>query len=204
MTKPPRHVAIAIVFCAQTHRVLMVTSRKHPQLWLMPKGGIEDGETAGQAAVRESFEEAGTPSDLFVPDDADELLTVDVPASPSQKRGSVWHVHAVMVEREEDLLENWLERHERRREWLAPVDALARIGEWYSDPSAAAEIEVVPSRPPTPRSAASTQPDVSGYSAAGSAISISSSTGNKNDAKGGAMERALRTFTGVYGWDKQG
>ncbi len=30
----PRHVALAIPFCPATHRVLLITSRKHPNLWI--------------------------------------------------------------------------------------------------------------------------------------------------------------------------
>jgi hypothetical protein len=32
--KPPRHVALAIVYSVSTHRILMVTSRKHAHLWI--------------------------------------------------------------------------------------------------------------------------------------------------------------------------
>lgn len=32
--KSPRNVAVAIIFDSQTARVLMVTSRKHPNLWI--------------------------------------------------------------------------------------------------------------------------------------------------------------------------
>lgn len=30
----PRHVAVAIPFCPDTHRVLLITSRKHPNYWI--------------------------------------------------------------------------------------------------------------------------------------------------------------------------
>lgn len=76
--KAPRHVAVALVFDRATGRLLMVSSRAHPDLWIcaffdincralqvcvhelicvVPKGGIEEGESSGEAAVRESWEE---------------------------------------------------------------------------------------------------------------------------------------------------
>jgi diadenosine hexaphosphate hydrolase (ATP-forming) len=37
----------------------VVTARRDPSLWVLPKGHIEPGESSEQAAVREVFEEAG-------------------------------------------------------------------------------------------------------------------------------------------------
>jgi 8-oxo-dGTP pyrophosphatase MutT (NUDIX family) len=39
---------------------LIVEARRSPGTWVLPKGHIEDGETAEQAAVREVQEEAGS------------------------------------------------------------------------------------------------------------------------------------------------
>lgn len=38
---------------------LVVTSRRNPDLWIFPKGHVEPGETAADAAQRELREEAG-------------------------------------------------------------------------------------------------------------------------------------------------
>lgn len=32
--KPPRHVAVAIVFDSQAHKLLMVSSRAYPAMWI--------------------------------------------------------------------------------------------------------------------------------------------------------------------------
>jgi diadenosine hexaphosphate hydrolase (ATP-forming) len=48
-------------------RILLVTSKKQPGFWIFPKGHIEPGETAAQAGVRETEEEAGVTGDLLGP-----------------------------------------------------------------------------------------------------------------------------------------
>ncbi|KAF2351640.1 NUDIX hydrolase domain [Trinorchestia longiramus] len=45
-------------------KVLLVTSRKDPSLWIVPGGGIEPDEAAASAAVREVKEEAGVSGTL--------------------------------------------------------------------------------------------------------------------------------------------
>lgn len=45
-------------------RYLLVRERKHGQLWYLPAGRVEPGETFVQAAQRETLEEAGIPITL--------------------------------------------------------------------------------------------------------------------------------------------
>ena len=47
--------------------VLLVRAKKDPSLWIFPKGHIEAGETAEQAALRETLEESGVDGDLVGP-----------------------------------------------------------------------------------------------------------------------------------------
>jgi len=48
-------------------RVLLVTATRQANLWVFPKGHIEDGETAEQAAIREVEEEAGVAATIDEP-----------------------------------------------------------------------------------------------------------------------------------------
>lgn len=50
--------AIGIVFNADKTAVLVIKRRDIP-IWVLPGGGIDPGETAEEAAVREVFEETG-------------------------------------------------------------------------------------------------------------------------------------------------
>jgi len=66
MTKPahPRAVAVCLIALFPTPAsapaepsFLLVSSRKHKNKWVQPKGGIEKGESAVEAAQREAWEE---------------------------------------------------------------------------------------------------------------------------------------------------
>ena len=45
-------------------QVLLIRSRTHPESYIFPAGGVEPGETAAQAAARETIEEAGVTGSL--------------------------------------------------------------------------------------------------------------------------------------------
>jgi diadenosine hexaphosphate hydrolase (ATP-forming) len=45
--------------------ILLVTSKKTAGFWIFPKGHVEPGETAAQAGVRETEEEAGVTGDFL-------------------------------------------------------------------------------------------------------------------------------------------
>ena len=51
--------AIVVRFDDDEPRLLLVTARRNPRIWIFPKGHIEEGETPAEAAVREAREEAG-------------------------------------------------------------------------------------------------------------------------------------------------
>lgn len=59
----PSH-CFALVVARLGRRVLLVHERKHGQLWYLPAGRVEPGETFAQAARRETLEEAGVPIEV--------------------------------------------------------------------------------------------------------------------------------------------
>ena len=58
MTEPVKGFATAVVLDADGLKVLL-HKREDFRLWALPGGGLEDGETTEQAAIRETFEETG-------------------------------------------------------------------------------------------------------------------------------------------------
>lgn len=64
--------------------LLLITARKRPESWVLPKGHLELGETPEQTAVREVAEEAGVAAEIVR-----FLADVDLPASPSRARRRV-------------------------------------------------------------------------------------------------------------------
>ena len=47
--------------------ILLVRAKNNPALWILPKGHVEPGESAADAAARETEEEAGITGDLVGP-----------------------------------------------------------------------------------------------------------------------------------------
>lgn len=54
----------AVVLVKLRQRFLLVHERKHGQLWYLPAGRVEPGETFAEAARREALEETGVPVEL--------------------------------------------------------------------------------------------------------------------------------------------
>jgi diphosphoinositol-polyphosphate diphosphatase len=47
------------MFCVFCLKVLLVSSSKYPERWIVPGGGVEQDETNAETAERELLEEAG-------------------------------------------------------------------------------------------------------------------------------------------------
>jgi 8-oxo-dGTP pyrophosphatase MutT (NUDIX family) len=94
----------------------MVTSRSGKR-WVIPKGMIEPGATAGEIALQEAWEEAG-------------LLGVLHPEPVGSYLYEKWggtHFVTVFVMEVNEVADDWPERQIRQREWMSAPDAMERI-----------------------------------------------------------------------------
>jgi 8-oxo-dGTP pyrophosphatase MutT (NUDIX family) len=97
-------------------QVCIVSSRSGKR-WVVPKGWLEAGKTAGEVALQEAWEEAGVTGTLR-PQPAGTYLY--------QKDGRTFHVTVFVLEVTESL-DSWPERGLRERCWLTPSEAMSRI-----------------------------------------------------------------------------
>ncbi|KAH7884421.1 NUDIX hydrolase domain-like protein [Phlebopus sp. FC_14] len=109
----PRVVCCAIPITSTAGKVLVITSRKRQDVWVLPKGGFEvtDGRLEA-AASREALEEAGVRGTI-----TRYVTTVESPST-------TYHFFELEVT---SLDRDWLESKERRREWVDYAEACRRI-----------------------------------------------------------------------------
>ncbi|PVF98052.1 hypothetical protein CPB86DRAFT_705905 [Serendipita vermifera] len=109
----PRTVCCAIPILRATSKVLLITSRKKADHWVLPKGGFEAADVSLEAAAcREALEEAGVCGRITC-----HVTTI---------KGSTANYH--FYELDVTHLENtWMEKDERSREWVDYAEALRRL-----------------------------------------------------------------------------
>lgn len=108
--------AIPFVIRETEPLVLMITSRTHER-WIFPKGAVEQGETAAEAALREAYEEAGI-SGRMLDQFAHEVQTVKQ-TSDGPRDLVVTYIPLHFTEQHDD----WPERKNRDRHWVILPDA---------------------------------------------------------------------------------
>ncbi|HBM88509.1 MAG: NUDIX hydrolase [Parvibaculaceae bacterium] len=108
--------AIPFVIRETEPLLLMITSRTHER-WIFPKGAIEKGETASEAALREAYEEAGIRGRML------EQFAHDVQAIKQMPDGPrdliVTYIPLHFTEQHDE----WPERKNRDRHWVTLPDA---------------------------------------------------------------------------------
>ncbi|KAI9246787.1 NUDIX hydrolase domain-like protein [Sporodiniella umbellata] len=110
-----RQISGTIAVDPRTDRVLVISSSKRKNVWVLPKGGWENDETREEAAKREAFEEGGVQGELtgftgrFVDYDAD-----------GDPKGHVWF-YELCVER---VYDQWPEDDFRQRRWCTLEEAI--------------------------------------------------------------------------------
>ena len=97
-------------------RLCLITSRNGKR-WVIPKGLIEPGQSAGETALQEAWEEAGL---------VGTLEPEPVGSYVYDKEGSTYHV-TVFVMRVTEVAQDWQERDQRQRAWVSPAGAVRRI-----------------------------------------------------------------------------
>ncbi|KAF9267968.1 hypothetical protein L218DRAFT_1058016 [Marasmius fiardii PR-910] len=114
----PRVVCCAIPIARAAGKILVVTSRKRPDSWVLPKGGWESSDVKLEnAALREAFEEAGVRGSI-----SRYVTTIPTPSA-------TYHFYELDVV---SLEQDWLERNERRREWVDYAEAVRRL-QWKTE-----------------------------------------------------------------------
>ena len=109
---------LAVRRVAGSPRVLLVTS-SGGRRWVIPKGIVEKGHTPARSAAKEAWEEAGVTGRI-----SRRMI--------GRYRYEKWNgVCSVLVYRldVDEIHREWPEAHVRRRKWLAPAAAAARVGD---------------------------------------------------------------------------
>lgn len=95
--------------------VLLITNSAG--LWIVPKGGIDPGNSPADQAVLEAFEEAGV---------VEAEIGGEIGHYDYERGGRVHRVRlfALLVR---ELARDWDESHRRRRKWVALEEAVERV-----------------------------------------------------------------------------
>jgi 8-oxo-dGTP pyrophosphatase MutT (NUDIX family) len=116
MASSPGCIRQAAAIPVRDGRVCLVTSSSGKR-WVVPKGCMELGKTAGEVALQEAWEEAGLVG-VLLPDPVGSYLY--------QKYGNEYLVIVFRLQVTE-AADDWPERTLRQRSWLMPGEALERV-----------------------------------------------------------------------------
>jgi 8-oxo-dGTP pyrophosphatase MutT (NUDIX family) len=118
MENTRRFIPQAAVIAVRDGRVCLVLSNNRKR-WVVPKGCIETGQSAGETALQEAWEEAGLVG-LLTPDPLGTYLY--------EKAGKSHHV-TVFLMKVTGVADDWPESEKRIRRWFIPHRATERIEE---------------------------------------------------------------------------
>jgi 8-oxo-dGTP pyrophosphatase MutT (NUDIX family) len=116
MAETPSYVRQAAALPLRNGRICLVTS-SNGKRWVIPKGLIEPGQTGGETALQEAWEEAGLVGSLR-PEPIGSFLY--------EKWCGVCHVTVFVLEVTE-MKQDWPERTQRQRIWTTPSGAIERL-----------------------------------------------------------------------------
>jgi 8-oxo-dGTP pyrophosphatase MutT (NUDIX family) len=98
--------------------ILLITSRRRKR-WIIPKGVIDPGTSAGESAAKEAYEEAGIRG---------RLSDAAVGEYRYEKWGGICTVKVFLLE-VQSVLDTWPEASTRQRQWLTATDAARLVKE---------------------------------------------------------------------------
>lgn len=105
------------------HQVLLISSRRNPGQLVFPKGGVKQGELPQDAALRETWEEAGIRgiivTNLAIPDEIHNGVVKSAVMGDHKLPRGDWFVMRVT-----EVAEEWPEKDQRTRKWCSIEDAL--------------------------------------------------------------------------------
>ncbi len=116
MASQPGAIRQAAAIPVRAGQVCLVTSSSGKR-WVVPKGCMEPGKTAGELALQEAWEEAGLVG-VLQPEPVGSYLY--------EKFGNSYYVVVFLMLVTESAAD-WPERTLRKRAWLRPSQALARV-----------------------------------------------------------------------------
>ena len=118
MADSPSYIRQAAALPIRDGRVCLITS-SNGKRWVIPKGLIDPGQTAGETALQEAWEEAGL---------VGALQQEPVGSYLYEKYNSTCHVIVFLMEVTEAAQE-WPECALRERSWVSPARLFERIEE---------------------------------------------------------------------------
>ncbi|KAF7729015.1 hypothetical protein EC973_005046 [Apophysomyces ossiformis] len=110
-----RQVAGCLPIDPVNKRFLLISSRKNVNTWVLPKGGWETDETQEQAALRETWEEAGVKGNI--------TRHIGVFAERT-KKGKVKAHHWIYELEIQEVVKKFPEKKKRERRWFTYDEAL--------------------------------------------------------------------------------
>lgn len=108
----------AAAIAVHNGKVCIITSRSRSR-WVIPKGCMEPGMTAGEIALQEAWEEAGLTGVLA----REPLGSYLYEKSGNRYRVTVFFMEVTSVS------ERWPEKHQRTRRWLPADEAVQHLEE---------------------------------------------------------------------------
>ncbi|KAI8971911.1 NUDIX hydrolase domain-like protein [Mycotypha africana] len=111
-----RQVAGCLPLDLPNRRVLLITSRKKKNAWVLPKGGWEQDETQQHAAQRETWEEAGVKGRI--------TRQLGVFEERTKGKNKLKAHHWIFEMHIDEVVKKWPERKKRDRRWFTFQEAL--------------------------------------------------------------------------------